>query len=183
MNNDITKHTVERFDYLTVKDCGYRVVALPSGGKSDSAPTSAVLALYCDTFDANGNQQGDRLVDFLKDEQGRILTAAWASAAARLGSARTYNRIVESAYRDFRYFLREGEGIPEEAKRPIAVRNLVDLARQTLATARKCKPREIGIEEVVPLAKSIDPALAPWINDDGSFKPESKSAKKTAAKK
>jgi|TARA_R100000081_G_scaffold90718_2_gene66580 hypothetical protein len=179
----MTKHSVERFDYIAVKDCGYRLVAMPGGGK-DGPPTQATFALYQDTFSDDGIPNGEELVSLLMDDCGtKLKHCAWVSAASRQGSARTWNAVEALAQKQFKYQLREGEGIPEKAKRPIAVRNLIALARQTLAIGRKCSTLDISIEDAVPMAKMIDPAMAPWINDDGSYKPPAEETAKKATKK
>lgn len=180
MNTEtMTKHSETAFDYLTVKNCGYRLVAMPSGGKN-GPPSLAVFALYCDQFNEDGTRNGEQVIGLLEDTEGRVVTAAWASAAGRRGTARTWGRIEPLAYAQFGNRLQEGKGIPDAARRPIEVASLIKETREFYARMRKVSPMKIGIEEVVTQAKACRPDLAPWIKEDGSYNP---APKKTAAKR
>ena len=182
---DMTKKTFDAFTMISVADCGYELKAEPVGGKtSEDQPANACFLLYKAVFNPEtGIKAGEKMVDVLRDENERVVLAAWSSAAERSGSKRTWNRVNTAAFTQFRSELRELAGIPENARRPLAVAALIKRVRHTAAIARDVPAHQVPISDVVTMAKLMDPGLAAWINNDGSYKPPAKKATKKPAKK
>ena len=112
-------------------------------------------------------------------KNGRPIVAGWTAVAE--GSNRTMNTVTEGVREQFRSeFMTPFYGVCEVAKKPLEVKAALETVRSNAAIARNVAGHTVSLSECAAILKLVNPALAPWVNDDGSFKPE---APKTAAKK
>ena len=168
-------------------DCAYSVQVSPAGGKTGAQPSHAVLELVKQGYNEDGTPGDSSIVGVLKDADDfdRTFLIAWTSIAVETKSNRATNRVDTAIKAAWGTKLRSGAGLPEAAKRPIEVAELMERARSMMVQYNP----GVTMEEVSAMAKGISSVLAPWINDDGTYRPEGEpeaveeSKKSTKSKK
>ena len=177
---DITRRIQSRL-YASDIQTAFRLEAAGTGGKAGEQPTNCILYVYQTTYnEETGAETGERIVGLVKDpKNGREFIPSWVSVAD--GSTRTMKTLTEGIRQQFKAeFTTPFHGVCEAAKKPMEIKAALATARRQAATARNVAGHTVSLSECAAIVKLMNPALAPWVNDDGSFRPE---APKTTAKK
>jgi hypothetical protein len=146
--------------YDSKDGCPYRVVVEPVGGKLN-APANAMFVLVHDQYREDGTVKATTERGTLRDADGRLFSCSWG-AAARKDTTKKRGEI------DDRIALQWGNYfdalLPDNVRRPIAVRALVARVQATMPTCD-------DMEFIAQNARYQDPALAAYIEDDGTYRP------------
>ncbi len=159
----------------------FRLEAVGTGGKAGEQPSNCLLFVVQTTYnEKTGAETGERFAGLVNEpKNGRPIVASWTAIAD--GSNRTMNTVTDGIREQFKAeFTTSFYGVCEVAKKPLEVKAALATVRKNAATARNVPGHQVSLSECAAILKLMNPALAPWVNDDGSFKPE---APKTAAKK
>ena len=138
----------------------YRVEIEPMGGKPE-APAFAVFFLVHDQYADDGTVEsthGPRVP--LRGDDDRQFYCSWVSANREKGSKRrgTIDRLITEQFKSQMDTL-----LPEAVRLPREVAALLD-------KLRACMP-EAPMDVIVTTARHWDSKLAPFIADDGTYRP------------
>jgi len=164
----------------------YMLEAVGTGGKAGGQPKDAVLYVTQNLYNEAGETTGSRLKRLLLDENGRPMSVSWQAVLKVPMATRTANKVTEAVRVQCRYEFMNPEypDLADAARMPLMVTAQLKTNRETIAKMRGCAPHQVDLAECAKMLKEYCADLAPWVNDDGTFKPAPKAtAKKTTKKK
>jgi hypothetical protein len=182
---DITRRIQSRL-YASDIQTAFRLEAVGTGGKAGEQPSNCLLYVVQTTYnETTGAETGERIAGLVNDpKNGRPIVASWTAIAD--GSNRTMNTVTEGIREQFRSeFMTPFHGVCDVARKPLEVKAALETVRRNAAIARNVAGHTVSLPECAAILKLMNPALAPWVNDDGTFRPEAPKAapKKKTAKK